>query len=244
MKYLILLLALTACGNTNGVVDYGFKDSPTFLIAGQSNSVSPAQSHPPYYSQTGRVTINDYYNGNTMRIPTASDPINSGICWIYLGDFMNRDVTFVSVGAGNTSTTKWKNYLYQNILDALKVQEFDAVLWVQGESDFAEGISESETYQNMKFVIEQSRLVQPGLKWFVALDSALTSPIDNRVRLAQKRIIREGLAFQGPDLDQTLRTNIDWMQGDPTKGNEFVGEGLRQHGLQWFKTLYPNEANQ
>lgn len=229
--FVMSLVLLVGCAGSGRSLK--FSASPRFLIAGQSNSVSPAQGHPWYYSQTGRVTLNDYYNGNAMRIPTASDPMQGSISWIYLGDYLNRDVTFMNVGVGGTSTKKWNDYLYLRITEQLEQGEFDALLWVQGESDIGEHFSEEETYSNMVSIINKTRAVKHNLVWFVAINSMKPDLKNNSVRRAQLRVIEQGYALRGPDLD-VIRENPEWVE---TSGAEYVGEGLREHGRLWFEIL-------
>jgi len=238
MKYLLIglsILLLIGCGSTGQVKPLGkFSVSPRFLISGQSNAVSPAQSHAPYYSQTGLVAITDIYGGRGLRVPTQADTIDSGIAWIYLGDMMNRSVTFDNIARGNTSTRVWKNELFNDrMAPALLANDYDAILWVQGESDIGEHFSGEETYQNLKWLILESRKIKPDVEWYIALNSAKTTPRENSVRIAEKRIISEGLAHQGPDTD-AMRENPDWME---TTFGEFVGEGLEEHGRLWYEIL-------
>lgn len=228
IRFMLILFMLTGCAKG----DPG--DLPlVFLIAGQSNSVSPAQDHSPYYSQTGLVTVSDVYHGGGLRIPTLEEPMDGSISWIYLGDMIGKPVTFINVGQGNTSTTDWRETLHTRITNALKTQRVTAVLWVQGESDINEGIPEKETYENLKWVIEESRRTQYGLIWFVALNSMKTNPRDNSVRRAEQRIINERIAQQGPDTD-TIRETPEFME---LSGAEFVGDGLREHARLWFNVL-------
>lgn len=238
MKYLLAVIVFTLAGCTPDVpgVPTKFRESPRFLVAGQSNAVSPAQEHAPYWSQTGRVTVTDVYHGKALRIPTQAKPMDGSIAWIYLGDMIDRDVTFVNIAVGNKSTQRWmENDLRNSMLSALFKYRFDAVLWVQGESDWVEKFDEERTYANMKALIHASRVMQPSIKWFIALNSFKTDPRENRVRNAQRRIIAEGLALKGPDTD-TLRDNPKWVEAGY---GEFVGDGLREHGRLWFEVLKP-----
>lgn len=237
MKRLIMicLLALSGCAQDGGP-GFKFSASPRFLVAGQSNAVSPANNDPLYWSQTGKVTITDVYNGRIQRIPTQADPVNSSLVWIHLGDFMDREVEFVNIAIGSQSTEKWRLYhTEQQMVPKLQTEEFDAILWVQGESDQGEHFTEEQTYENMKWIINRSREVKPGVIWIIAIDSLLTDPIENATRRAQKRIIAEGLAWQGPDLDKGLRAK---GMCEPGCG-EFAGEGFKEHGRLWFEVLKP-----
>ena len=96
------------------------------------------------------------------------------------------------------------------MIPALQNNEFDAVLWHQGESDWGEKITEEESYQNMKEIILRSREIQPGLKWFIALNSNLGAPEDAPIRNAQKKIISEHLALIGPDTDSSNLYSKRW----------------------------------
>jgi hypothetical protein len=210
--------------------------SPKFLVAGQSNAVCPAQEHPHYWSQTGRVTVTDYYHGMVRRIPTRDNPMDGSIVWIYTGDMLERDVTFVNVARGAQNTHKWLHeHLEGRLKPAMAKEKFDAVLWVQGESDWLENFTEEQTYTNMRKLIIGSRKLQGNIPWFVAINSAHTEPPENRVRKAQKRIIAEGLALAGPDLD-SIRENPAWVEKTRI---EYVGEGIKEHGRRWAETLRP-----
>ena len=239
MLLLAIAMHLTACARVTGGSRITFSASPKFLIAGQSNGVSPAQLHMPYWSQTGLVTVTDVYGGRIQRVPTQTNPIDSSITWIYLGDRINRTVEFVNIALGNQSTQKWSDTHFDSMMKpAIEASDFDAVLWVQGESDIAEFIPEETTYSNMKSLITRSREIRPGLVWFVALDSDITGRYKgtNSVRRSQQRIINEGLAQQGPDLDQ-LREHRENCE---TSFVEFVGVGLRAHADLWFQVLQPH----
>lgn len=248
MKKLIALLhfvaSLVGCGqspqNAAQVAQYHDDGSKlvgaNFLIAGQSNSVSPANGAAPIYSQTGKVTINDYYNNRyVLRVPTASDPQDSGFTWIYLGDLLNREVSFNVVGNGGTSTKQWVEKYHENIVKALNVSHYTAVLWVQGESDAGLHMTAEESYQNLKWVINESRTIQPGLIWYVALDGYT---IENGqavgpAREAQKRLIAEGWAREGADLD-ALRI-LHSTTFEPSFG-ELTGAGFQEYAAMW-KTI-------
>lgn len=211
-----------------------FRPSPKFLVAGQSNGVSAAQGHAPYWSQTGLTKVTDYYNGKVQRVPTQADPVNSSIAWIYAGDFLNRQVEFVNIAKGGQSSTKWNEVHFENEMrPKLEADTFDAVLWIQGESDYGEHIDEETTYQNMKSIITKSRLIKSDLFWIIAQNSYKTVPKENSVRRAQCRIIEEGLSFRGPDTDK-LRDNPAYVETDL---GEFVGEGLKEHGRLWAEIL-------
>lgn len=217
-----------------------FPANPRFLVAGQSNSVSTAQQHPDYFSQTGLPLMNDPDHDNdptvaplTLRVPTAIEPFHSSIAWIYMADFLSAPMTIVNVGQGNTTTRKWRQYLHKRILTELAQHHYDAILWVQGESDIGEKVPFDETCSNLKFIIKESRKIDPNISWYIALDSAGNQPDNNSVRSAERAVVAQGWALQGPDTD-SLRTNPNFVE---TGLGEFVGDGLREHGRMWYDVL-------
>jgi hypothetical protein len=256
MKKLIALLhfvaSLVGCGQAPQTAaqvaqyhDDGAKIVGTqFLIAGQSNSVSPGNGAAPIYSQTGLVTINDWYvNRYTFRVPTASDPNTSGYTWVNLGDQMNREVFFNLVGNGGTSTRQWVEKYHTNIVNALKEKHYSALIWVQGESDAGLKISAEESYQNLKWIINESRTIQPDLIWYVALDGFTIQggSAVGPAREAQKRIIAEGLARPGADLDAVRMWHPELFQGncpiDPAMCGELEGNGFAYYASMWKTVL-------
>jgi hypothetical protein len=218
-----------------------------YIVAGQSNAVSGAQKHPPHFSVTGFVSVNNLYgypllDKNQFVIPTPKSPITSNICWLYCGDLLYQryfvPISFINIAAGSTNTNQWNpksEYLASQFDAILNERAVRAVLWQQGESDYYENISEETAYNNMKELILYIRKLQPSLPWFVALNSMKTALPKNDIpiRRAQKALIDSGLVLLGPDTD-TLRENPEWMEAS---GAEFVGEGLKHHGELWFEVL-------
>lgn len=235
--FMLTPAALTGCFTSHVQVFSGkFPAHPKFLIAGQSNGMSPPQDGAkPAWSRTGRVTVSDIYHGMVRRIPTKDKPMDGSLCWIELGDLMERDVTFVNISRGSQSSERWvSKWLHELMNPALRAERFDAVLWLGGESDWFEKRPADQIYSNMQRMIFSARAKQPGLPWFVALNSYRTSR-DNPVRQAQQRLIDEGIVFAGPDLDP-IRDNPAWVE---KSGTEYAGDGLRVVGRYWYDALKP-----
>lgn len=212
------------------------------LVAGQSNGVSPAQGVGPQASSTGRVYIQHKYQGQPVQfVPSPGNESMISISWIYLGDMIARErkltVHIINVAAGNTSTRKWKDYLYSRIDEAMASYPIGLVLWVQGESDYEDEISNEESYANLKWVIEHSRKIR-NVSWYVAIDTVPTDPskdwlgTNDRVVKAQERVINEGLARRGPNLMDLHTPGM----AESTLG-EFQGYGLMEHANRWFQIL-------
>jgi hypothetical protein len=237
MKHLTLIvmsLALTGCAELGMRAD-GEPESFRFLVAGQSNGVSYMQGTQGLLSSvTGRVVIHDLAgcNGVAMNCP-------SSLTWIYLGDMLagtyRQSIIFHNISRGNTSTDQWiQNGWYKDIGRMAKQNNVTAVLWVQGESDALAG--NIDTYANMKKMILDSRKQVPNLKWFVALNGFTSS----WPRECQNRLISEGLAYRGVDVDTLRQTyGVQWF----TSGNyaEFSNiDGLKGHAQEWFTVLEQN----
>ena len=227
-KIILLSLIMIGCAHKGPSAQ---RNSYRFLIAGQSNSVSPAQGDfSSYFSQTGRVTLNDYYRDPTrFFVPTSTDTLNSAVSWICLGDLFVKPSRFHIVGRGGTSTRQWVDTLYVNITEALQENDYDAVLWVQGESD-AGIISEEETLENMRIIISRSRAVK-DIPWYVAIDGMLREP----TRRAQERLIQEGYAKRGADLDRIRLEHPEYWEAGLGELERL--DGHKMHARLWYEIL-------
>jgi hypothetical protein len=205
-----------------------------YIIAGQSNAVSPAQGHPLKRSETGLVFVNDIYRFGTRRITDPSvEPSNASVAWIYAGDEIAKKVRypllFINVAAGGTSTRDWTEDRYGTMTQLLRTLErfpAKAVLWHQGESDCGLKMPKQETVANMRHIIERARQVRP-IPWIVARNSTATAESPCGTKQAQEEIIASGLALAGPDTNAIRKSGQE----------EFVGDSLREHGELWAATL-------
>lgn len=220
------------------------KQEVTILVTGQSNGASPAQDHPPYWSQTGRVWVEDFYSdhgaGRGLVLPTMDKPVRSNVSWLYMGDELVRrfgfqKVTIINRSCPGSNSRRILEAYSDWIADGQRAHHPDFVLWIQGESDYHDNFPTDETVFNMTAIIQKA-----GGRWIVARNACrdlssgkpwLGSP--ERVLNAQRRVIRSGLAVQGPDL-QPLKNDDRYAD---VEGAEFFGEGLRAHGLAWFNVL-------
>jgi hypothetical protein len=105
---------------------------------------------------------------------------------------------------------------------------FHAVFWVQGEQDYDEGTT-AETYAaKLTSVIGKSRVIQPGLPWYVAINSNTIN--GNGARTGQQAVVMAGTALGGPDLD-VLRLATDTDEGMIHFTN---ATGIRTMGESWL----------
>lgn len=216
------------------------------LIAGQSNGTSPTNgSISPVYTDIEQVHVTRPDDPSlTLFNPGPTNPQTTNAAWIKLAESLylryGQPVYIINVAHANTSTRRWKAELYPRIQAALNRYPIDAVLWVQGESDYGENISMEEGYTNLKFVIERARGIK-NVPWFVALnsgrDESLGKPYlgtPERVLNSQRRIIADGLALSGPNLMYLHESDSYSEVGN---GAEFMGIGLSLHADEWYRTL-------
>lgn len=201
-------------------------------VTGQSNGVSMAiTATDRAYSTTGMVTLID--ENGTETSPTAQNPADTSLAWVYLGDMIatrtGKRVRIVNLSIGSTDSTQWATQYASRIAGAESKYNLDFVLWVQGENDTFNHFSTETSYQNLKSIIAQAGSVP----FYCALDGYMPGLDKEPVRDAQKRVIAEGLARQGPDID-ALRlnpANMEWTL------IHFSGQGFASHAQAWFDIL-------
>lgn len=263
MKHYILLSVLLLCGcnsfrklegtsstSKSDIIRIREKEI-VILVTGQSNAVSStANINPPaakVWSHTAMVWITHFIGGEYIDgVPTKDNPIVFSAAWVILGDMLaastGRPAHFINVAHGNTSTRNWMQY-EQQMVDAARKYQPTIVIWVQGESDEVENIPQDESYRDMKELINASKEVCPHLQWYVALDGYLPEPQDREqsaIRITQRQLIAEGMARQGPDIDEMRYNHTSWFEPishNVGYGAEFVYDGLTEHAKAWYNIL-------
>jgi hypothetical protein len=208
-----------------------------YLVAGQSNAMSPPEGHAPYVSATSLLFVQDVYRSEDPRslfLPTQSMPATSSIAWSIAGDLLaaslHRPIGFINIAMGSTRTIDWEpeqDTLINGFDDVLKTTRVRAILWVQGETDASTGVPYDESFSAMRKIVQYTRALQPGVDWYVAPDSATT--LDAPIRLAQGTLIREGLVKTGPDADK--------VRAETGSGTHFNPAGLDAFGRAWAGIL-------
>ena len=144
-------------------------------------------------------------------------------------------VGIASTGRGGTSVHDWRpdGDLFRFMtrrMEALGPHGFRAVLWHQGEADFA---TPADAYaRGMTDIIHASQKAAGwDVPWFVAQVSyqSPAAPASESTRAGQKKLWDTKVALEGPDTDALRGDNRD--QGG--KGIHFSGKGLRAHGKLW-----------
>lgn len=203
------------------------------LVAGQSNAVALANSPADYvHSTTGKVSV--VFHGVDEGAPTVAHPIANSITWVKLGDMLaqrtGREVRIINVAIGATNSNQWATTFLHYITDSVEQYNPDVVIWVQGENDTFSGLTEEQSYQNYRKILDAAN----GTPFYVSLDGFIIPGLDKEpVRRAQSRIIAEGNGLLGADIDE-LREDRGNM--DPP-GIHFQGKGFDAHAIAWFNIL-------
>lgn len=246
---IVLLPLLTGCDQwkkfATGTQSSSSSGAPiSAVVFGQSNAVSPANGQILRYSITGMVSVNDYYcdggdaysnppkcfEGMAMVTPSERFPIRSNQTWLILGDMLygltGRATIFYNTARGGSSTQQLLDRgEFENTLSVLRAHpEIKFLIWNQGEAETDP--TGNESYSNLKYMIERTKGIRPDLIWVIALNS--------NGRMAQERLISEGLALQGPDIDLVRRRQSIELNNPSI---EFEGQGHEFHAQAWFEVL-------
>lgn len=105
-----------------------------------------------------------------------------------------------------------------------------AILWQQGESDFNN--TEENYFNNVKYVIEQSRRdIKGDVPWVIAESSRTPNP-SYSVTVAQKKLAENvPFTFKGPNTDLIYGTDLRF------DGIHFHKDGITQAGNAWSNAL-------
>ncbi len=222
-----------------------------FVVAGQSNSSNSGEEKIP--SLDDRVSS---FDGKTWKLaadpmPGVQDASVGGSPWPFLGQELvaawNVPIAFASCGYGGTSVHQWqkgadpvrgkKASLFDGLLERVKsVGTFRAILWHQGESDAAAGMSTDDYVREFR-ALHDDLAKDAGFAsaWVVANVSFVPgierAPME-AIRKAQQRLWKDKVALQGPDTDDllgNLRHSQDHIH--------FSKAGLEAHAKRWAERL-------
>lgn len=210
MKKLLLissLFLLTGCEQwkkfSMGVGTPQNQGPISIAVFGQSNAVS---SGGGVYSAIGTVQVTDYYceysttpciEGQNLVSPVKDSPLKSNQAWIILGDilygYLGHKVIFYNTAHDGYSTQQLidNGELDKTLVNLRRHPEIQTLIYVQGESE--RYLTPEQSYQNLKYMIEQTQGVNPKLQWVLNLNWF--------EREAQERIVNEHLALRGVDMD-------------------------------------------
>lgn len=226
-----------------------------FVIAGQSNSTNFGEER--FGALDDLVCSFDGLHWNVAQdpMPGVQDNSQGGSPWPVFGQMLRRSlgvpIGMTSVGFGGTSIRHWQKgheyyprenqrlVLYEGLrarLDA--IGDARAILWHQGETDAAGGLSAEEYVKN--FLALKTALaseIQGALPpWFVAHVSYVPGLARDRmdaIRAAQSELWKKGEALQGPDTDDLL--------GDMRHSKDhihFSKAGLEVHAQRWYAMVW------
>jgi len=212
-----------------------------FITAGQSNAANCGSK----LQKTSTMLVSSF-NGDNWQIANDPQPIatwDKGSIWPILGDMLvetlNSPIGFLNLGVGGSFIHQWspkrQGVLYETrfkkFVPLIKDYGFKAVLWHQGESEALYYIKSSSRscYDGMKDIITSFKKDFGNKPWVIAIVGNMG---DGDIRIAQKKIIKDGLALKGPDtdiLDVTFRENYD--------SSHFNEKGLVAHARLWYASL-------
>jgi len=222
-----------------------------FIVAGQSNSTNSGEVKIP--SQDDRVSAFDGTKWSLAAdpMPGVQDKSDGGSPWPTCGKALvaafGVPVAFASCGYGGTSLLQWQKDaqplrgldepLYAELVQRVKsLGSFRAILWHQGESDAAAGMSTAEYVA--KFLALRDVLAKDtgaSAPWVVAHASfvpELEKPKMDAIRAAQAQLWKDKVALQGPDTDDLLGA----MRHSEDKIH-FSKTGLEAHAKRWAERL-------
>lgn len=222
-----------------------------FVVAGQSNSANSGEEKIP--AQDDRVSS---FNGKIWKLaadpmPGVQDASSGGSPWPYLGRDLvaawNVPIAFSSCGYGGTSVHQWqkganpvrgkKAPLFDGLLQRVQsLGKFRAILWHQGETDAAAGMSTEEYVREFR-ALHDDLAKDSGFEptWIVANVSfvpGIERAKMDAIRTAQQQLWKDNVALQGPDTDDLL--------GDMRHSQDhihFSKAGLEAHAQRWAERL-------
>lgn len=231
LPFLILLIGCQHRNNANVVFGDKEFEKSDILVVGQSNGLSQLRGTALRYSTSGRVKVNDPTRTMVPTVPTIEQPQNASIAWIALGESIvertNQDITITNMSVSSSNIYYWRHDIIDIFKEAVNNCFPRYILWIQGEQDAVDRTSEEDYYQSLKFLIQNTS----GPRWIVAMNGLTW---DSPIRRAQQRIINEGLALQGPDLDALRNDPSIQMTGDRL---HFSGTGFKSFADSWIPKI-------
>ena len=212
-----------------------------FITAGQSNSANHGESPTsPSDPRVGAWANPDWQHAIDPQ-PIATG--GGGSPWPTLGDLLAErfdvPIGLISVGWGGTSVDQWRPYaadqLYQRLMLALGEVGFEgarAILWHQGESDAAKGVTAVDYAHQLQEVIDATR-ADAGwpVPWGVARAAylpGLAPEIIQAVIDGQQQVIdQDPLTFEGPTTEDLI--GEAWRYD----AVHFNVPGLVEHAQRW-----------
>ena len=219
------------------------------VVARAKGKWQPADDPQPGASGSGGSFIPAFGDAMAARFKVPIGLVTCGVGatsvreWLPKGEPMAAPPT---TGAHTyaTGSNAWASTgeLFDKLVSTQQPARFRALLWHQGESDnhqpLGREISPSLYRTYLQRVIESSR-AQLGwhVPWFVALASYHTpdDPGSPELRTAQKSLIADGVAVEGPNTDE-LGPEFRENKG---RGVHFNAQGLQKHGLLWAEKVAP-----
>jgi len=213
------------------------EDALFVAVAGQSNAANFVGER-----FSSRRAVYEWQEGKCYRAagPLAGADGIAGSYWPIVGDALvasgrHRAVVFIGIAKGGTSVARWASpddlgaYLEAKLKQPARV---DAILWHQGEQDFA--MAGHEYAERLRTVVATMRRAAPRAQIFIAQASLCSGGSHSDAVLAAQREVATTSGdhvHPGP--------NTDALASDEQRYDtcHFSGKGARDAAWDWVATL-------
>jgi hypothetical protein len=181
-----------------------------FIIAGQSNASGGSKTL--FCSNSGNVFCSQLQEDGNFIWKDGNDPQiagGGGSVWPLVGDSLSKllhpPIGFINIAVGSSSINDWNEggFCFQQLADAIEScgpNGARAILWHQGETDIY--MPSQEYYEKLSKIIKSSqKKMQKPIPWVVSTASFQGGKTSMPIRKAQKLIVKNSLALEGPDTD-------------------------------------------
>lgn len=221
------------------------------VVAGQSNSTNCGEEKWPSVDDRVSAFDGEKWSLAADPMPGVQDDSQGGSPWPVCGRELvalwDVPVAFASCGFGGTSIQQWQKLasplegrklpLYAGLQQRLKaLGPVRAILWHQGESDAASGMSTADYVNGFRAlrdgIAKDTGSTAPWIVANVSFVPNLEKGKMDAIRAAQQALWKDKVALQGPDTDEllgALRHSQDKIH--------FSKAGLEAHGKRWSERL-------
>jgi hypothetical protein len=150
-------------------IPFGVGD--VYVIAGQSNAVSPPQDFPAMATAPGKVIVSDVYGqGIDMFLDAGVAAPDSSTAWVHMGNYLDRPPDDDRQRRGRKyKHYDWVQFLFARLRDSVAYYKPTAIIWHQGESDCTTP-PRTDSFTNTDAMVDSLRQLY-AILWIVAKNS-------------------------------------------------------------------------